>query len=376
MGRYLVNERRFDPVTVMGQIREEARSLRGARPTRAFFRPSSWPNVLLAALCVALNLLGALINPGSVTALTVAGFLIGQVPWVLLAWRPRLVEWLLLVGLLCWGAAAAVGVESGGAGIMAVAVYTIGTKRSWRRTVACLVAALVVVDGIELAAFVRGEQSGLAGFLAALALAGGVYAGFAALGLYMNTRRAYVRTLVERTQDLERERDLMAAQAVAVERARIARELHDVVAHHVSVMVIQAGAAQASLPPNATAAGEAIEAIRETGREAMSEMRRLLGLLRSEASIEPGRDIGDGARSPQPGVKDLEALAERTREAGVDVSIEISGAAAQDPGRDRPVRISSGAGGAHEYAAPCRTGGGRPGAPPVRGGGSRHRGNR
>jgi signal transduction histidine kinase len=166
-----------------------------------------------------------------------------------------------------------------------------------------------------------------------------LYGAVAAVGLWLGRRRAYVRRLVQRAANLEherevleRERDLMAQQAVAVERARIARELHDVVAHHVSVMVIQAGAAQASLPPGAEATGQALEAIRETGREAMAEMRRLLGLLRSEEPLEPARSaVGQvgaeaAARAPQPGMTDLEALAARTRETGVDVALEVVGA--------------------------------------------------
>ncbi len=112
-----------------------------------------------------------------------------------------------------------------------------------------------------------------------------------------------------------------------MERARIARELHDVVAHHVSVMVIQAGAAEANLPPDAPAARQAIQAVGETGREAMAEMRRLLGLLRSEASFEPASDAStaDAGRAPQPRLSDLSNLADRTREVGVDVSIETVG---------------------------------------------------
>ena len=171
-------------------------------------------------------------------------------------------------------------------------------------------------------------------------------AAVAALGRYMARRRAYVRNLVVRTQELERDRQLLAKEAVATERARIARELHDVVAHHVSVMVIQAGAAQATLPPGADATAQSLEAIRQTGREAMVEMRRLLGLLRSEGPLEgvpgqeddagrePARAASDPDRSPQPGLADLESLADRTREAGLIVDLEVRRRAKVPPGVD------------------------------------------
>jgi signal transduction histidine kinase len=160
----------------------------------------------------------------------------------------------------------------------------------------------------------------------------------AVLGRYMARSRAFVRGLVVRTEELERDRELLAREAVAMERARIARELHDVVAHHVSVMVIQAGAAQATLPPGADTTAQSLEAVRQTGREAMAEMRRLLGLLRSDgplenAPVQGGANSGqagatadvsaDPARSPQPGLADLESLADRTREAGLIVDLEV-----------------------------------------------------
>jgi signal transduction histidine kinase len=159
------------------------------------------------------------------------------------------------------------------------------------------------------------------------------------LGRWVAGRRRQIQTLLDRTRNLEREREVLAAerdelarQAVADERARIARELHDVVAHHVSVMVIQAGAAQASLPPGpeAAAANQSIEAIRETGREALAEMRRMLGLLRSQEAAA-GEVRADGGRTPQPGLVDLAALCDRMREAGVGVTTEIAGAARRLP---------------------------------------------
>ncbi|MGD0249176.1 MAG: sensor histidine kinase [Candidatus Limnocylindrales bacterium] len=306
--------------------------LPGRRPDRAWFRPSSWKDLGLALAAGAAALVGAVVSVSPASHEPNVGlgvFVVSSVPIVLLAWRPRLCEWFLAVSLACWVIAGAAG-SSGGDFAVIVAVYTMGTHRTWRRTAAAVLLAAGATVVVDVAQGASGRAAN-AVFTGTVATVG--YAMIAAVGLYLGKRRAYVRTLVERTEDLERERDLKARQAVAVERARIARELHDVVAHHVSVMVIQAGAAQASLPPGADAAGQALEAIRETGREAMAEMRRLLGLLRADESLESGAPgatsgapPGDAARSPQPGMTDLEALAGRTREAGVDVTVEVVGA--------------------------------------------------
>ncbi len=314
------------------------------RPDREWFRPSSWRDLALATVAIgmaALTALAALMAPSKdVTIASVAGLATQLIPLILLAWRPRLCEWLLVAALVCWVTGVALHID-GGDFVAVVALYTIGTQRTWRRTCAAVVISLGVAGFL----FDRGLSHSSLEVLAQLATQGAAYAAISALGLYLGTRRAYVRTLLERTADLERERellererDLMAQRAVAVERARIARELHDVVAHHVSVMVLQAGAAQASLPPGADAAAGAIEAIRETGHEAMIEMRRLLGLLRSEESSLPDTtpagivDAGAGAeRSPQPGVADLEALTARTSEAGVAVTMQVVGAPSRIP---------------------------------------------
>jgi signal transduction histidine kinase len=231
-----------------------------------------------------------------------------------------------------WMVADAGHLSSAGDTCALIAVYTIATQRSWRQTV---VAGIIASVTALPATLLQGRPVWEAALIVPVY---GIMAGVvAAVGLYLGKRRALVSSLIERTlhlqrerDALERERDLMARQAVAVERARIARELHDVVAHHVSVMVIQAGAAEASLPPNAAASAQAIGAVRETGREALAEMRRLLGLLRSDSTPDAGD--GDGAdMTPQPGLTDLASLAERTREAGVDVATEVVGAARKLP---------------------------------------------
>jgi signal transduction histidine kinase len=117
------------------------------------------------------------------------------------------------------------------------------------------------------------------------------------------------------TRTLQRQREDEAQRAVAEERARLARELHDVVAHAVSMVVVQAEAGAAGGPPGRVE--EAFDAIADTGRTALSELRRLLGVLRS-----PGED---SPRQPQPGVAQLEPLVESVRRAGLPVEVRVEG---------------------------------------------------
>jgi signal transduction histidine kinase len=129
-----------------------------------------------------------------------------------------------------------------------------------------------------------------------------------------------VRRLRSLTAELEHERERSAHAAVGEERARIARELHDVVAHGLSVIAIQADAAEAALGRDPELARRPLTAIRASAREALAEMRQLLGMLRED----DGPDTAD-ALAPQPGLGQLPALVERTRAAGVPVELEISG---------------------------------------------------
>lgn len=133
----------------------------------------------------------------------------------------------------------------------------------------------------------------------------------------MRYRRAYYVDLEDKTRRLERERDQQTQIAAAAERARIARELHDVIAHNVSVMVVQAEGASYAMDSSPEAARRALGAIADTGRSALAEMRRLLGVLRSEE--------GGAARAPQPGVDQLEDLLEQVRAAGVPVEFTVEG---------------------------------------------------
>jgi signal transduction histidine kinase len=133
------------------------------------------------------------------------------------------------------------------------------------------------------------------------------------LGTALRLRGAQARSALARADELEAARERVLAQ----ERARIARELHDVIAHSVSVMIVQAGAARMSLNGGSPQASESILAVERAGRQALDEMRRLLGILR-QGSAEP-------QLSPQPGLGDLVALVEQVRAAGLPVELELVG---------------------------------------------------
>ena len=138
-----------------------------------------------------------------------------------------------------------------------------------------------------------------------------------AAGQATRSRAQLADELADRAVALERAREGEAHAAVQEERARIARELHDVVAHDVSVMVVQAAAAKRIVEREPDRAEEAIVSIEGTGREALAEMRRLLGVLR--------RGEEDLALAPQPSLTRVDALLARTRAAGLDVALERSG---------------------------------------------------
>ncbi|MFJ5775126.1 sensor histidine kinase [Streptomyces sp. NPDC093094] len=139
------------------------------------------------------------------------------------------------------------------------------------------------------------------------------------LGDSLRTRRAYFAQLEERAARLEKEREAQAKVAVAAERARIARELHDVVAHNVSVMVVQADGAAYVLDAAPDQAKKALETISSTGRQALAEMRRLLGVLRTGEHEEAGEYV------PQPDVEQIEDLVEQCRGSGLPVDFKVEG---------------------------------------------------
>ncbi|MER7279255.1 sensor histidine kinase [Dactylosporangium sp. NPDC000244] len=191
-----------------------------------------------------------------------------------------------------------------------IAVYSVARHADRVRALAgggAIVAGLVVV-------FVRNPESGTAGNVpfVAVPLAACLVAG--------RVLRARARSHSDdraRALRLEAERDTAIAAAVADERARIARELHDIVAHCVSVMVVQAGAAEDLLDRDPPRARAPLRSVQETGQEAVAELGRMLGLLRGERARL--------ALAPQPGTADLAALVEHMAGIGLPVELVVEG---------------------------------------------------
>ena len=130
-------------------------------------------------------------------------------------------------------------------------------------------------------------------------------------------RELRAETLAQHAALLERERELRAHEAVAEERARIARELHDLVAHNVSVMVVQAGAERHALPEDQASTREALSSIEQSGRQALAEARRLLGMLRPNGVHEE--------LAPQPSIDQIDFLVEQIERAGLPVKLDVEG---------------------------------------------------
>jgi signal transduction histidine kinase len=137
------------------------------------------------------------------------------------------------------------------------------------------------------------------------------------LGLYFRARRELLDQLRDRARYLERERDQQATIAAATERTRIAREMHDVIAHHLTVMVTLSEGAAAQAVSTPERAGEVMRTVSDTGRRALADTRRLLGVLRDAS--------GGPALAPQPGVGDLVELIDRVRAAGLSVRYDADG---------------------------------------------------
>ena len=142
-------------------------------------------------------------------------------------------------------------------------------------------------------------------------------------GFFLSSRSRQTEELRERAERLELERELNARAAVAEERARIARELHDIVGHSVSVMTVQASAVRRLLREDQEREREALQTVEDTGRAALAEMRRLVGVLRRPEEAP--------ALVPQPSLEYVDKLVEQTREAGLDTKLQLEGTPAKLP---------------------------------------------
>lgn len=204
----------------------------------------------------------------------------------------------------------------------------------------CLVGAVLVVPAMATHPLWYGD-----GIISAVVVAVSSLSVFA-IALVRRSRREAIDFLVERARQLEVERDQQAQLATAAERTRIAREMHDIVAHSLSVIIAQADGGRYAAAADPAAAGRSLTTIAETGRAALADMRRLLGVLRPDAAaaaVPAGADRSTPARTqvatpapvseltPQPAVDDIAALVEQVRGSGVRASLVRMGSARQLP---------------------------------------------
>ncbi|WP_141704013.1 sensor histidine kinase [Planobispora rosea] len=210
------------------------------------------------------------------------------------------------------------GIETMADAALLVALYTVASRSTLRRT---LTAALVLEAGILLAAARWSAPEG--GFLRSVVFLTAIAVAVAVAGTNVRLRRSHLTSLEDRAVRLERERDQRARLAVASERARIAREMHDIVTHNLSVMVALADGAVFAQHRSPDRASAAMRQISSTGRQAIADMRRVLGVLRAD---EP-----DEARHPMPGIEQLAALADRMGAAGLSATLALEGESAGVP---------------------------------------------
>ena len=303
----MVNPTAVDPQTPLSSAR---------RPVRGPF--ARWPRVADAVLAIVVFLAAVFVateEPNqdfdirTFDDLSTIAVLIAAVASGALYWRRS--RPLVVLGVTLAGSAAsmAIGYPEGGFAVI-FAVYSAGRYADndrWNYIGLGAAAALVGL-GEFLDDVVLGE------------LAFGLFVMF--LVWYIGRR---IRFRGERAEQLEREQAAEARRAVAEERTRIARELHDVVAHRVSWMTVQAGAAKTVAADDPEGALQAMEAVEQAGRQALDELRHLLGVLRPDAEVE--------VLGPQPGLADVPRLVDQFGEAGLEVSLTIDGVQTDLPAR-------------------------------------------
>jgi len=192
-----------------------------------------------------------------------------------------------------------------------LALYTVGALVQRRAVLAAAVGATELVGAAGILVWAPPAER-IGGFT----LLTGTVAAALVLGIYARTRRAYLLSLLDRAATAEREREYAAELAATTERSRIARELHDIVAHSLSVMIALTDGALFTLRPSPDDAQDALQQASRVGRQTMAEMRRLVGVLREA----PGTQL-----APQPGLSTLDELLAQVRSAGLPVDLVITG---------------------------------------------------
>ena len=252
-----------------------------------------------------------------ISEIPVAGFLLLAIGSVTLFWRrsrPLAVLGVALAMTIAW---MALGFPGNPVFLILVSLYAVGRYvPEWRFSLAALAAALAVVgfgqltDGDSASEVVTGL------ILTALSCY---------VGRRVRIRSYYAAVARERAEHLEWKRATEAQRAIADARAGIARELHDVVAHNVSVMTVQAGVARLVVADDPERAQEAIGAVEVAGRRALDELRHLLGVLRPET--------GSGELDPQPALDQVHELVDQLRQTGMSISLAV------DVSSELPVRV-------------------------------------
>jgi signal transduction histidine kinase len=276
-----------------------------------------WPRAADAVLAAVLFVLTLLFTTGPDDSWVLRD--LGDVPlWVVLLfavgsgalyWRRHAPVLVLAVVLAAWALTLGSGhADLGGHALVALyALGRYGSVERWGHVGVDVALVVLVLDGVT-------------GDVPWSGVAFGVVVFFAVWYVGRRLRLRAERAVLQERELRERERRI-----VTEERSRIARELHDVVAHRVSLMTVQAGAAKTVAADDPVAAARAMGAVEEAGRQALDELRHLLGVLR------PSTVADDTA--PQPGLADLPALMARMREAGLDVDLDIDGVTCGLPAR-------------------------------------------
>ncbi|MDH3249392.1 MAG: sensor histidine kinase [Acidimicrobiia bacterium] len=290
-----------------------------ARPRQGPF--TLWPHTAdtsLAVLVFVLEVIGALIrqaNESGEFSISMLGdappgmYLLLGASSVALLWRrshPLLVLTATLTASIVWDV---MGLAGGPSLAIFVSLYGIGRYITDNRASLIAVAAAMILSVAD--DLIEGEPISVFGVSLSVVILGWY------IGRRVRGRREYLRLLEERAASMERERHAAAQRAVDEERARIARELHDVVAHRVSMITVQAGAAQTVATSDPERAIRAMKDIEEAGREALGELRQVLGVLRSD---QQGENL-----VPVHGLAEISDLVAEMRATGLDVSLSSDG---------------------------------------------------
>jgi signal transduction histidine kinase len=297
------------------------------RPLSWLLERPTWADAALAVALATLGFIGHIAVPASpdnnIAGPSVLGAIIaavGPLPLIVRRRHPLLVMLLVLSGMLTTYAMEWVSLVPVA---MLVATYTFGSLCEGRRLLwaggTIWVGLMVWISwGVVLGKAEWPE----------LISNGVIFATSFIVGDNVRRRRERQAELLERAERAERERELLAVHRVQQERARIARELHDVVAHSVSLMVIQAGAARRTVDADPQRAGELMLSLESTGREAMIEMRRVLGVLRDDGRGVDGvasTSAGESNLAPQPDLASLRTLIAETTDLPVSLSLDVAG---------------------------------------------------